>query len=64
MSASVLAFPITLPDDLTHAEAARQACARRLHLVIDADGQFKLAPFVLPGMQKMFALDKALRNAA
>ena len=61
---AVITFPIILPDDETLHAAAQQACARHLHLVIDEHGHFRLTPFVLPGMQKMFVLDKSLRNAA
>lgn len=55
---------VAFPDEATLHEAALQARARHLHLVIDEDGQVKLTPFVLPGMQKMFVLDKSLREAA
>ncbi len=44
---------ITLPDEATVLEAARQAAASHLHLVIDRDGQTKLTPILAPGMQKI-----------
>lgn len=42
-----------IPDSATVIAAARQAAASHLHLVIDRDGQTKLTPVLLPGMQKI-----------
>lgn len=53
---------VTLPDSATLYEAAQQAAAAHLHLVIDHNdgGTPKLTPILLPGMQKIAVLDKAL----
>lgn len=58
---------VLIPDEATLLEAAQQACASHLTLVIDVDGQAKLTPFVFPGMVKLHVADKSLvdeRNAA
>lgn len=55
---NVIAMPTILPDELTLHEAARQANARHLHLVIDRAGRTLLTPIVFPGMQKIAVLDK------
>ena len=49
---------IDIPDEATLLEAAQQACASHLTLVIDIDGQAKLTPFLLPGMVKVCVVDK------
>ncbi len=51
---------VTLPDSATLYDAARQAAAAHLHLVIDRDGETKLTPLILPGMQEIAVLDKAM----
>lgn len=55
---------VTLPDTATVLEAARQAAAGHLHLVIDRDGQTKLTPILLPGMQKIAVHNKQTRKGA
>ena len=53
------------PDEATLHEAALKAAAAHLHLVIDVDGQFKLTPILLPGMQKIAPVaDKQWKAAA
>ncbi len=52
-----------LPDETTLYEAAQQACASHLHLVIH-DGQVKLTPILLPDMQKIAVRDKQMQEAA
>lgn len=54
----IVPFPTALPDELTLHEAATQANAAHLHLVIDRRGRTLLTPIVLPGMQKIAVLDK------
>ena len=44
---------IIIPNDKTVLEAANQASAAHLHLVIDRKGRTLLTPIVLPGMQKI-----------
>lgn len=44
---------VALPDDATLHSAALQAAASHLHLVIDRDGEVKITPVLLPGMQKI-----------
>lgn len=51
-------FPIVLSGELTHVEAAQQACTAKLHLVIDREGNTLLTPMLLPGMQRMTSADK------
>ena len=55
---------ITIPDEATVLEAARQAAASHLHLVIDRDGQVKLTPIMLPGMQKIAVHNKQTERVA
>lgn len=57
---------VLIPDDATLHEAAQLAAASHLHLVIDTDGQCKLTPILLPGMQKFsWVLDRTpLKEAA
>lgn len=55
---------ITLPNEATVLEAARQAAASHLHLVIDHDGQTKLTPILRPGMQKIAVHNKTGKVAA
>ena len=42
-----------IPNTTTVLEAANQAAAAHLHLVIDRDGRTKLTPVIQPGMQKI-----------
>ena len=42
-----------LPDRMLLAEAAKQAAASHLFLVITRNGQCVLTPVLLPGMQKI-----------
>ena len=56
MNVHALAYDI--PDEATLYSAACLARTRHLHLVIDRDGQARLTPLVLPGMQKIAVLDK------
>ena len=42
-----------LPDRMLLAEAAKQAAASHLHLVINRNGQCVLTPILLPGMQRI-----------
>ncbi len=46
-------YTVTVGSEATVLEAARQAAASHLHLVIDRDGQAKLTPYLRPGMQKI-----------
>lgn len=55
---------ITLPDEATVLEAARQAAASHLHLVIDRDGRTLLTPIVWPGMQKIAVKAKQSQKVA
>lgn len=55
---------ITLPNEATVLEAARQAAASHLHLVIDRDGQTKLTPILMPGMQKIAVHNKQTGKVA
>lgn len=61
---AVINFPSILPDELTLHEAASQAHAAHLHLVIDRRGRTLLTPIILPGMQKIAVLDKQSALAA
>ena len=54
-------LPIPIADEASPHDAAREAIARHLHLVIDADGHAKLVAIVLPGMQQLYVLDKSRR---
>lgn len=42
-----------IPNSATVIEAARQANAQHLHLVIDRHGRTLLTPILHPGMQKI-----------
>ena len=47
-----------IPNTTTVLEAANQAAAQHLHLVIDRNGRTLLTPIVLPGMQKIAVREK------
>ena len=64
MSAAILSLPTLIPDSATVIAAAQQAAASHLHLVIDSDGQTKLTPFLLPGMQKIVVRVKNMEGKA
>lgn len=55
---------IIVPDDATVVDAANQAAAAHLHLVIDRHGRTLLTPILLPGMQKIAVHNKQTREAA
>ncbi len=60
-----MSVEILIPDETTLHEAAQQAAAAHLHLVIDTDGQCKLTPILLPGMQKFsWVKERQLKEAA
>lgn len=60
-----VAIRVATPDEGTLHEAALEAHASHLHLVIDTDGQVKLTPILLPGMWKIAPVaDKQWRRAA
>lgn len=54
----------SVPDEALLIDVAQQAIARHLHLVIDRDGLAKLTPQVLPGMQKIYVVDRDAKAAA
>lgn len=53
-----------IPNTTTVLEAANQAAASHLHLVIDKNGRTLLTPIMLPGMQKIGVHHKQSRAAA
>lgn len=53
-----------IPNTATVLEAANQAAAAHLHLVIDRKGRTLLTPILLPGMQKIGVKNKAEKVAA
>lgn len=52
-----------IPNTTTVLEAANQAAAAHLHLVIDRHGRTLLTPILLPGMQKIAVHNKQTRAA-
>ena len=52
-----------LPDDALLYDAARQALAQHLHLVITRRGTVVLTPIILPGMVKIAGAVKQERAA-
>lgn len=46
-------YTVTLDSEATVLEAANQAAAAHLHLVIDRNGRTLLTPILRPGMQKI-----------
>lgn len=55
---------IIVPNEKTVLEAANQAAASNLHLVIDRKGRTLLTPIVLPGMQKIGVNNKQTHRVA
>ena len=53
-----------LHDDTTLDQAARQASAQHLHLVITRRGQVVITPQLLPGMVKIGVRDKQFAEVA
>ena len=53
-----------ISNDKTVLEAANQAAASNLHLVIDRKGRTLLTPIVLPGMQKIGVNNKQVQRVA
>lgn len=64
MKATVTAPPIELDGELLLHQAAQQANASHLHLVIDRHGNTLLTPIMLPGMVKIPIRDKSLAKEA
>ena len=60
MSATITAMPRAVDDDALHHEVMAAAVANGLHVVIDRHGKLLVTPILLPGMQKLHAVDKAL----
>lgn len=55
---------IIVPNEKTVLEAANQAAAQHLHLVIDRNGRTLLTTIVLPGMQKIAVSNKQRAQVA
>ena len=53
-----------IPNTTTVLEAANQAAAAHLHLVIDRNGRTLLTPILLPGMQKIAVNNKQAQRVA
>lgn len=51
-------YAVTVDSEATVIEAAQQANAAHLHLVIDKRGRTLLTPILLPGMQKIAVKEK------
>lgn len=58
MSATIHPLPEPVDDERLVIDAAREAVARGLHLVIDRHGRSYLTPQLLPGMVRLAVLDK------
>lgn len=57
-------YTVTVASETTVLEAANQAAASNLHLVIDRKGRTLLTPIVLPGMQKIGVSNKQRAQVA
>lgn len=58
MSATVIPMPRAVDDNALHHEVMAAAKADGLHVVIDRHGNVVVTPILLPGMQKLHAVDK------
>lgn len=56
--ATVIPMPTAVDDDALLHEVMAAAVARGLYVVIDRHGRALVTPILLPGMQKLYAVEK------